>query len=296
VEETTLTQRNRPLPIFRALGQLFPLVSQECGLGYTGAVGTLTSLAGCTELQTSLVETTEPTETARSTDESEQAGTANTGGDTQTVQQVGKAIRPAVVSIDTQTNNTSGSGGTGWFVTENLLITNSHVIDGASSITCWTLDGDSFQPDVVNATDHRSQPYHDVALLRTDFAAPKTLSLGDESSLTEGQTVVQVGHPFAIGNWVIASGEYVRDQKYGDAILTTTPNMSGNSGSPLVTLDETVVGLTTGDVPKTQPSRDPNKAPKPVEPEVYETYQDATYATHNPATVVEEYLNDWTSE
>jgi len=113
--------------------------------------------------------------------------------------------------------------------------------------------------------------------------------------LTEGQTVVQVGHPFAIGNWVIASGEYVRGQKFGDAILTTTPNMSGNSGSPLVTLDETVVGLTTGDVPKQQRSRGPNEAPEPVEPEVYESYQDATYATHDPASVVEEYLDDWIS-
>jgi len=262
-----------------------------------GAVGTLTSLAGCTELQESLVETTEPADkTTQPIDETEQAEVSESRASNQQVQQVGKAIRPAVVNISTRTGTTAGSSGTGWFVAENLVVTNSHVVDGASSITCWTLDGDSFESAVVNSTDYRSRPYHDVAVLRTDFSAPKSLSLGDESSLAERQTVVQVGHPYAIGNWVIASGEYVRNQKFSDAILTTTPNMSGNSGSPLVTLDETVVGLTTGGVPKQRRSRRPGEAPEPVEPEVYESYQDSTYATHNPATIVEEYLNDWTSE
>jgi S1-C subfamily serine protease len=254
------------------------------------AVGALTALAGCTELQESLIETTQPT------DETQQAVSSGTQADNQEVQEVGKAIRSAVVSVNTKTGSTAGGSGTGWFVTENLVVTNSHVIDGAASITCWTLDGDSFEPEIVNATDYRSSPYHDVAILRTEFSAPKTLSLGDESSLNDGQTVVQVGHPFAIGNWVIASGEYVREQAFGDAILSTVPHMSGNSGSPLVTLDETVVGLTTGGVPKQQRSRRPDEAPEPVEPNVYESYQDATYATHNPASLVEEYLNDWTSE
>lgn len=261
------------------------------------AAGILTGLAGCAEFQESLVETTrtpeddtDPEETrTRATDESQSARESD-------VQQVGKAIRPAVVSIDTMTSASAGSGGTGWFVDEHLIVTNSHVIDGASEITCWTLEGDSFEPELVGATDHRSQPYHDVALLRTDFSAPKALTLGDESTLARGQPVVQVGHPFAIGNWVISTGEYVRQQEYGDALLTTTPNMSGNSGSPLVTLDEGVVGLTTGDVPKEQSRRGPNEAPQPVEPEVYESYQDATYATHDPVSLVEEYLNDWTSE
>lgn len=261
------------------------------------AVGALTSLAGCTELRASLVETTDPPdETAQPTEETEQTDASESAADDQQVQRVGKAIRPAVTSISTRTGTAAASGGTGWFVAENFVITNSHVVDGASSITCWTLEGDSFEAEVVDSTDYRSRPYHDVALLRTDFSAPKVLSLGDESSLTEGQTVVQVGHPYAIGNWVIASGEYVRERKFGDAILTTTPNMSGNSGSPLVTLDGTVVGLTTGGVPKERRSRRVGEAPEPVEPTVYESYQDATYATHNPATLVEQYLNDWTPE
>ncbi len=70
----------------------------------TTAVGAVTSLAGCTELQASLVETTEPAdESSRPTDETEQADTKNSGADNQQVQRVGKSIRPAVVSISTQT-------------------------------------------------------------------------------------------------------------------------------------------------------------------------------------------------
>lgn len=95
---------------------------------------------------------------------------------------------------------------------------------------------------------------------------------------------------------MIATGEYVRKQEYGDALLTTTPNISGNSGSPLFTSDGEVVGLTTGDVPKKQSTRGPDEGPEPVEPEVYESYQDATYATHDPVSLVESYLNDWITE
>lgn len=249
-----------------------------------GAAGSLTALAGCTALRSSVDDTPTPA------DDTEQPSS-----DESAVQQVGKAIRPAVVSVDTRTSSSGGGGGTGWFVDDSHVVTNSHVIDGASSITCWTLEGESFEPTVVDSTDYRSQPYHDVALLRTEFDAPETLSLGDESTLQEGQTVVQVGHPFAIGNWVIAKGEFVRRRAFNNTILTTTPNMSGNSGSPLVTLDADVVGLTTGGVPKEQPDRGPNEAPEPVDPEVYETYQDATYATHNSASVVEQYVDEWTS-
>lgn len=250
-----------------------------------GAAGSFTALAGCADLRPSIDATTTPA------DDTEQPS-----ADESAVQQVGKAIRPAVVSVDTRTSSTGGGGGTGWFVDDSHVITNSHVIDGAASITCWTLDGESFEPTLVDSTDYRSQPYHDVALLRTEFDAPETLSLGEESTLREGQTVVQVGHPFAIGNWVIASGEFVREQEFNGAILTTVPNMSGNSGSPLVTLDANVVGLTTGGVPKEQPDRAPDEAPEPVAPDVYESYQDATYATHDPASTVERYYDEWTGE
>lgn len=253
------------------------------------AAGALASLAGCTTLQ-SAVDDAAGTETAsQQHDEPQSAGE-------RAVQRVGESIRPAVVSVDTEMSAGGGGGsGTGWFVDADHVVTNSHVIHRADSITCWTLDGESFEPDVVAATDHLSDPYHDVALLRTEFDAPATLSLGDESGLSVGQPLVQVGHPFAIGNWVIATGEYVREQEHSDAILSTAPSMSGNSGSPLVTLDERVVGLTTGGVPKERTARKAGEAPEPVEPDVYESYQDATYATHNKASIVEQYVDEWTS-
>lgn len=249
------------------------------------AIGSLAGLTGCTSLPSSVDDTAKPADDTETQPSGEQE-----------VQQVGEAIRPAVVVVDTQTGGATGSGRTGWFIDDGHVITNSHVIDGASSITCWTLAGESFETEVIASTDYRSQPYHDVALLRTEFDAPETLSLGDESTLRDGQTVVQVGHPFAIGNWVIASGEYVRKQEFGDAILTTTPNMSGNSGSPLVTMEREVVGLTTGGVPKERSDRRPGEAPEPVAPTVHDTYQNATYATHDPASLVEQYVDEWTSE
>lgn len=258
------------------------------GLLEASAVAAVASLAGCASLRPSGTDTADPAAGGPPATDTPSAGGRE-------IQQVGKSIRPAVVSVETRTSSTGGGGGTGWFVDDHHVVTNSHVVDGASSITCWTLDGESFEPEVVDSTDYRAQPYHDVALLRTEFDAPGTLSLGDESALTEGQPVVQVGHPFAVGNWVISSGEFVREREFGDTILTTTPNMSGNSGSPLVTLEETVVGLTTGSVPKEQPDRARDEAPEPVEPDVYESYEDATYATHDKASVVGQYVEEWTA-
>lgn len=234
-------------------------------------------------------------ESTGTTTESVSASGGSQSEDGGPVQGVGEAIRPAVVKVETGTSSGSGGAGTGWFVDDGVVVTNSHVVDGATSVTCWTLDGASFEPTVVESTDYQSSPYHDVAVLQADVSAPESLSLGDESTLTEGQTVVQVGHPFAIGNWVISTGEYVRDQRHGDAFLTTTPNMSGNSGSPLVTMDASVVGLTTGGVPKERSVREAGEAPEPVAPTVYESYQDATYATHNSASVVQRYVDEWTS-
>lgn len=252
-------------------------------------VGALASLAGCADVVDSVGEST-GTET-----ESVSASGDSQSEDTGTVQEVGEAVRPAVVKVETETSSGRGGGGTGWFVDDGVVVTNSHVVDGARSVTCWTLDGASFEPAVVGSTDYQSSPYNDVAVLQADVSAPETLSIGDESALTEGQTVVQVGHPFAIGNWVISTGEYVRDERHGDGFLTTTPHMSGNSGSPLVTMDGAVVGLTTGGVPKARSVREAGEAPEPVAPTVYESYQDATYATHNSASVVQRYLDEWTS-
>ena len=200
---------------------------------------------------------------------------------------VGTAVRDAVVVV----NGDEGGGGTGWFHESGHVITNSHVVDGQAPLTAWTLGGESFEPTVAGASDYMNSPYDDVAVLETDFSPPDTLSLGDSGSLEGDQPVVQVGHPGFVGNWVLSLGRFVK-MGFGASVLTTVPSQSGNSGSPLVTLSGDVVGITTGSVARGR-SGGGGEAPEPVAPTVNEEFPESTYATHDPASVVEQYIEDY---
>ncbi len=95
-----------------------------------------------------------------------------------------------------------------------------------------------------------------------------------------------------MNNWVIGLGEYVKPSEFGNAIQTEMPSMSGNSGSPLATLDGTVVGLTYGGVNRSFDTFPPEPA-EPVAIEEY-PYQEEMYAQHERIETVEEYHRQWT--
>lgn len=259
-----------------------------------GGIGITAGFAGCTELVSTgtqpapdkanqetnhqITASSEPSSDADSSEFSEQTR--------EKARTVAKEVRKAVVTISGDT----GSGGTAWFLDGGLLITNSHVVDHNSSFECWTVDGESFSPTLLGSSEYMNQPYHDVAVLETDFSPPNTLPLGDSNSLEEGQPVVMVGHPFAIGNWVVSIGRYVRDGD-GDSMLSTAPNLSGNSGSPVVTLAGDVVGLTTGGIPREQSGR--GDRPKPSSLKLHEEFTDYQYATSDTTDVIHQYVEEY---
>jgi S1-C subfamily serine protease len=149
-----------------------------------------------------------------------------------------------------------GGSGTGWFLDEGYLVTNSHVVGEASRAECGTLNGETFTASVLGTSTYLSEPYHDVAVLDYDASPPNELSLGDSGSLEAEQPLIQVGHPGSVGEWTVSIGKYERSGE--NWVYSDVPSSSGNSGSPLVTLSGNVVGLTNGTVSRSDDEQESN--------------------------------------
>ncbi len=163
---------------------------------------------------------------------------------------VGIEARKSVVYLEIQKEDGFGQA-TAWFLEGGLLITAGHVVEGAVTIKGHTIDGDTFSVEVINW----SHIPVDVAVLRTDYTKAPGLPVGSSGGLKEGDPLVQVGHPGGMGNWVMTLGKFVRSifsskpvtfPSTGDKLVGTVPGSGGVSGSPVLTLDGKVVGITTG--------------------------------------------------
>ena len=203
---------------------------------------------------------------------------------------VGVATREGVVYLQLRTGD-SLYVGTGWVLDDEHVVTNGHVVERGRDLTCYTLDGDELSLERVG-TSRRP----DVALLRTDDDLPAALPTGATADLDGGQPLVQVGHPGAVGNWIISLGRFSgRTGLFGsgDTLESTVPTARGNSGSPLVTLDGGVVGMTFASTTKT--SRFPGAAPEPSAAAVHETFQPNSTALHVAVGRIEALIDRWTT-
>ncbi len=146
---------------------------------------------------------------------------------------------------------TSQSLGSGSIIDpKGIIVTNDHVVSGASKITAMTKSGLELECDVVG-----SDADNDLAVLRVrkPNGALPALKLGSSSDLMIGETVVAIGNPFGLSNTVTAGvvsakGRSVRGengQTYTDFIQTDASINPGNSGGPLVNVDGEMVGVNT---------------------------------------------------
>ncbi|GGO46580.1 S1C family serine protease [Streptomyces lasiicapitis] len=118
-------------------------------------------------------------------------GTSVSTGSKGTVAGVASAVSPSIVEI----NATTGSGkstGSGVIVTsDGEIVTNNHVISGATEITVRTSDGKTYKAKTVG-TDSKK----DLALIKLEDASGlKAASLGDSDDVQVGQEVVAIGSP-----------------------------------------------------------------------------------------------------
>jgi serine protease Do len=134
--------------------------------------------------------------------------------------------------------------GSGFIVSpDGVILTNAHVVDGATKVTVRLTDHREFEARVLGS-DAKS----DVAVLRIEARNLPVVSLGDPGALRVGEWVVAIGSPFGFENSVTAGivsakGRNLPDDTYVPFIQTDVAVNPGNSGGPLFNLRGEVVGI-----------------------------------------------------
>jgi serine protease Do len=135
--------------------------------------------------------------------------------------------------------------GSGFFISaDGYLVTNNHVVDGATEITIGTAGGETYPARVIGL-----DPQTDLALLKVDEEIEfPFVTLEDQPHYRVGDWVVAVGNPFGLGGTatagiISATGREIGNSTYNDFLQIDAPINRGNSGGPTFSLDGKVVGV-----------------------------------------------------
>ena len=128
---------------------------------------------------------------------------------------------------------------------DGYIVTNNHVVDGASEVRVKLSDGREF-PATVVGRDSKT----DLALLKVDAIGLPVISMGDSGQLQIGEPVMAIGNPFGLEQTVTtgivsATGRVIGEGPYDDFIQTDASINPGNSGGPLISTRGQVVGINT---------------------------------------------------
>jgi len=177
------------------------------------------------------------------------------------------AVQASVVTIEVGGGVAAGpfeGAGSGIVISDDgLVLTNAHVVNGASTITVRSFTGEESDAELVG-----SFPDDDVALVRVaDHEGLEPATLGDSSALQVGDEVVAIGNALDLTGQPtvtrgivsaldreIEGGDTVSGQliSLGNLIQTDAAINPGNSGGPLVASDGTVVAMNTAIISNAQ--------------------------------------------
>lgn len=131
---------------------------------------------------------------------------------------------------------------------EGLVLTNAHVIEGATSISVRLQDSRTYEAELVG-----SNPDFDLAVLRIDASdALPEAPMGNSADLMPAEPVIAIGNPFGFGHTVTtgvisALKRSVKTEQgvFTDFIQTDAAINPGNSGGPLVNIEGALIGINT---------------------------------------------------
>ena len=136
--------------------------------------------------------------------------------------------------------------GSGFIINPSgYVVTNNHVIDGATEIRVTLADGREFSGKTVGR-----DPKTDIALVKIDATGLPVIPLGDSAALQVGEPVMAIGNPFGLQQTVTsgivsATGRVIGEGPYDDFIQTDASINPGNSGGPLINSRGEAVGINT---------------------------------------------------
>ncbi len=126
---------------------------------------------------------------------------------------------------------------------EGYIVTNWHVVNGATEVTVQLSDGRSLPARFAGA-DQRS----DIAVLKVDAEGLTPIAFGDSENVRVGQMVFAVGNPFGLQETVTqgiisAKGRRTLSEAANEFFQTSTTINPGNSGGPLIDIHGNVIGI-----------------------------------------------------
>ena len=143
--------------------------------------------------------------------------------------------------------------GTGFIVSKDRVVTNYHVIEGASEIDVVTSDRNRISGTLIGVSQVR-----DLALVEVDLSGENynELKLADSDSLLVGKQVIAIGNPlglsFSVSEGIISALERVGPNGLAEYIQTDVPLNPGNSGGPLINTEGLVVGINNFKIGETE--------------------------------------------